>query len=119
MSSKPINVLLYDLPSHAKRAAEAHARSKASDGSRDQQLKDAVLWNLLVIGEICTRFDSNYQSRNPEIPWASIIGLRNILARGYDIVEWEIIDRVVIHEIPRLIDHAERLLREFGPPPQD
>lgn len=41
---------------------------------------DAILYCLLVIGEAIKALPSELKDRRPEIPWASVSGLRNILA---------------------------------------
>jgi len=52
---------------------------------------DAILYNLLVIGEAVTAVPNEIKDRRPDIPWASITGLRNILAHEYFDVNVEII----------------------------
>jgi len=52
---------------------------------------DAILYNLLVIGEAVTAVPNEIKDRRPDIPWASITGLRNILAHEYFDVSVEII----------------------------
>jgi len=47
---------------------------------------------------------------HPEIPWRSIIGMRNQLVHKYDDVDLDVVWRVVQHEIPELIALIEPLV---------
>jgi uncharacterized protein with HEPN domain len=45
----------------------------------DEVLRYAVAQRLTVFGEAAARLSSEISERNPSIPWADIIGFRNIL----------------------------------------
>lgn len=54
-------------------------------GGRDRQsfldddlLRSAVLHKLTVIGEAATRLSPAFRERHADIPWAEIIGFRNV-----------------------------------------
>jgi len=79
---------------------------------------DAVLWNFIVMGEICNRLGGRFHADYPDIPWMGVIGLRNVIAHGYDIVDWNIIGPVIKNDLPLLIKHAQRILDSYGPPPE-
>lgn len=38
----------------------------------------------------------------PDIPWRKVIGLRNILAHGYEQVAHEILFKTITHDLPAL-----------------
>lgn len=63
----------------------------------DEKTQDAILYNLLIIGEAAGRVSKEFRERHPDVPWASIIGTRNVLAHGYDHVKidfvWEILQK--------------------------
>jgi len=44
---------------------------------------DAILYDLVVIGEAVKTFDDEIKSRHPQIPWKEIMGMRDILAHQY------------------------------------
>jgi len=60
----------------------------------NSMVKKAVIMSLLNIGEISRELPQEIIERNPDIPWHSIIGLRNRAAHGYhsldDDIIWEI-----------------------------
>jgi uncharacterized protein with HEPN domain len=47
-------------------------------------LRSAVVQKLLVIGEAAARVSGVLQAQNPNVPWAKIVGFRNILVLGID-----------------------------------
>lgn len=61
--------------------AIATIRSHLVDGDFDRKTSDAVLYNLVVIGEAAAQVGDETRARAQEIPWTSIVGLRNLIAR--------------------------------------
>jgi uncharacterized protein with HEPN domain len=49
----------------------------------------------------------------PEIPWRRIIGLRNILAHGYEQVAHEILYQTILTELPPLAENLRIALKKF------
>lgn len=56
---------------------------------------NATLRQLEVIGEAANRISETLQIANPQIPWARLIGLRNVVIHEYfgidDLMIWNII----------------------------
>jgi uncharacterized protein with HEPN domain len=44
---------------------------------------DSILYDLVVIGEAVKTFRNDFKKRHPEIPWADIAGMRDILTHEY------------------------------------
>jgi uncharacterized protein with HEPN domain len=80
-------------------------------GSDEKTLK-AVAWNLTMIGEAARLVPSEVESAYPEVPWATIRGMRNHIVHGYDVIDWEIVWTVVHDELPPLVPIFERILAE-------
>jgi uncharacterized protein with HEPN domain len=68
---------------------------------------------LLVIGEAANHLSEAITAANPEIPWAAMVGLRNIIAHDYGEVLVERIWIVATKNIPPLIEQIESLLKSF------
>lgn len=60
---------------------------------------DALLRNLAVIGEAVRSLPSETQGAMPDVPWASIAGLRNIVVHEYFRVNPDLILDIVDHEL--------------------
>lgn len=59
-----------------------HAPSLA-DFEQNQMLKDAIMLQLIYLGEACSKISEARQEQNPEIEWHRIKGMRNRLAHDY------------------------------------
>ena len=69
---------------------------------------DAVLRNLGVIGEAVRALPADARDAMPDVPWASIAGLRNIVVHEYFRVDPDLILDIVNHQLGPL---AQRLRR--------
>lgn len=52
----------------------------------DKKTQQAVILNILVLGEAATQVGNEYPKwaeRYPEVPWRAMRGMRNRLAHGY------------------------------------
>jgi uncharacterized protein with HEPN domain len=67
---------------------------------------DAVLRNLGVIGEAVRALPPDTRDAMPDVPWASIAGLRNIVVHEYFRVNPDLILDIVDHQLAPL---AQRL----------
>ena len=63
----------------------------------DEKTQDAVMYNLIILGEAANRIPVDFQDNHPEIPWTSVIGTRNVIIHGYDqvklLIVWDIIQK--------------------------
>ena len=55
----------------------------------DMKTSDAVLMNLIVIGEQTAKLSTQFKKNYNKIPWKNIKGLRNIIAHHYFGVNYE------------------------------
>lgn len=77
---------------------------------------DAVLMNLIVIGEAANRLPEAITAAEPSIPWRDVIGMRNRIAHGYEDIEPQRIWDTIQNDLPPLRAAVERLLSAFDPP---
>jgi uncharacterized protein with HEPN domain len=63
---------------------------------------EAVLYNLVIIGEAASRISEQDQSGVSEVPWNSIRGMRNRLIHDYPGMDLEIVWQTVQEDIPAL-----------------
>jgi uncharacterized protein with HEPN domain len=68
----------------------------------DQKARDAVLYNLQIIGEAIAHLPEDVLSKRKDIPWSEIRAMRNILAHGYFAVKILIIWHTVVDDVPKL-----------------
>jgi uncharacterized protein with HEPN domain len=68
----------------------------------DRVLCLAVEKLFINLGEAAKRIDPSETARIPDVPWVRVIGLRNILAHGYEQIEHEVLYRAVVDDVPAL-----------------
>ncbi len=79
---------------------------------KDRRSRDAVLWNLTVLGEAVRGVPVNVQHAHPEVPWSKMRGLRNLLVHEYfgidDRIVWATATRNVLPLLETLRQIASR-----------
>jgi uncharacterized protein with HEPN domain len=67
---------------------------------------------LLIVGEAANHVSRDFQEQHPEIEWAQIIGLQNILAHEYGEVKMDKVYLAATKAVPALLENLESLLAE-------
>lgn len=80
----------------------------------DELRQSAVLQKLIVIGEAASRISQNTRDRSVNIPWADIVGFRNIAVHAYFSVDWGIVWVTATRDIPQLRIQVQELLDSFS-----
>jgi len=87
----------------------AHGASRESLAAQPMRL-DAMLYEIVVLGEAARRLSSEIRAAYPEVPWREIIGMRSVVTHGYDQIDedelWEVIER----DLPELMEKLETIL---------
>jgi len=73
---------------------------------------DAVLYDLLILGEATKNLPSEAREAAGEIEWRKIAAIRDVLAHGYFRIDLPIIRDVLETRLQALQAAAERLLDE-------
>ena len=68
----------------------------------DRMRQDATLRKLQVIGQAVKNLSEETKSRQPQIPWKQIAGMRDKVIHDYFGVNLEIIWAVIEKELPKL-----------------
>ena len=78
--------------------------------SQSSVTKEAVLWNLQIIGEAVKSIPPEVLGKAKGIPWSEIKGFRDVIVHGYFSVDEEILWDVVTTKIGPLKQAAQSLL---------
>ncbi|MEN6442400.1 MAG: DUF86 domain-containing protein [Methanoregula sp.] len=81
---------------------------------RREQLIDAVERNVEKIGEAAAAIPDEVRDRHPEVPWKTIVGLRNKVIHHYFAVDQEVIWQIVTKNIPATKGKIAEILREYS-----
>jgi uncharacterized protein with HEPN domain len=65
-------------------------------------LRSALLFQFVVIGEAVKHLTTETREAHPDIPWAAVAGLRDLIAHEYFAVRMERILEIVEHDLPAL-----------------
>ena len=104
---------------HCIELIERHARTLGRDtADRAPELRDAVLYRFLVLGEAASRVSPDCRERHPEIEWAKANRMRNFLIHVYDQIKWEIVWDTAKVDLPKM-DAALRTALGMPPKPPD
>lgn len=79
----------------------------------DRRTQQAVVMNLLIIGETAAKIieaDPAFTRAHPEVPWRNMRGMRNRMIHGYFETNFELVWETVSVEIPPLIVRLAGLL---------
>jgi uncharacterized protein with HEPN domain len=105
------SVLLYDIHRSVERILKYTSKGREDFMSTDL-VQDGVMRNLGVIGEAASKLSESAKSAMPEIPWAQVIGLRNVVVHEYAVVDPEVVWRVISNDLGALLAAVKR---EIGP----
>ncbi|MDD1444303.1 DUF86 domain-containing protein [Dolichospermum sp. ST_sed3] len=72
--------------------------------------QDASVRQLEIIGEATKRISKDFRNNNPEIPWADMAGMRDVLIHDYIDVDLEIVWKTASESIPKLKALLEKLV---------
>ena len=68
----------------------------------DQLTQDAVVRQLEVIGEATKRVSKELRSKNPDIPWSDMAGMRDVLIHDYIDVDLGVVWKTASEDVPNL-----------------
>jgi uncharacterized protein with HEPN domain len=76
----------------------------------DEKTQDAVMYNLIILGEAANTLPEDFRLQHLEIPWPSIIGTRNIIVHGYNQVKLQIVWDILEKDLLSLENNLRKLL---------
>lgn len=92
----------------AARQACAYAQGMSKeDFLDDKRTQQAVILNLILIGEEATKLlkdDDAFADQYPQVPWRSMKGMRNRIAHGYFEINLDTVWETIQTALPSLIE---------------
>jgi len=80
----------------------------------DELVQNWFLRQLQIIGEAVRAIPQEVRDQALAIPWAKIVGMRNILVHGYFDIDTEVVWDAVANDIPALKPLIKELLEKLG-----
>ena len=79
----------------------------------DEEVMDAVIHNLTVIGEAANHMPEEITGRHPQIPWRQMVDLRNFTVHAYWNLQPSVIWDTIQKDLPPLVESFRRILAEL------
>jgi uncharacterized protein with HEPN domain len=95
------------------RIKRSEAKLIEADGEGDEDSAqvafDAVLYNLVVIGEAVNALPTEITAQEPDVPWRDIVDMRNFLSHEYFRVLVDVVRRTIDEPLEQLRGACRRL----------
>jgi uncharacterized protein with HEPN domain len=102
MSRRDWSLFVADMQEAIEKIASYFDAMTFTDFQSDTRTVDAVVHNLLVIGEAARCLPASIKENHPDIDWIAINGLCNRIAHEYFGLSLSVIWEIVQTDLPRL-----------------
>jgi len=110
-------VLLEDIRHAAQQIQNFTSGRSLNDYQTDELLRAGVERQFILIGEALSRLEKVDAGLAMQITdFRRIIGFRNVLVHGYEMIDDQIVWQTIQQHLPILKGQVEKLLASFGPP---
>ena len=92
---------------------EKYAEEGKAAFESDELIQTWVVHHITIIGEACRSLSDDFQASHANVPWADIVGMRNILVHHYFGIDTEAVWAVVEHDIPELKLNIQTILKSL------
>ena len=75
----------------------------------EELIQNWIVHHLQILGEAAARVSDDFKNVHPEIPWAKIIGMRNILVHDYFGIDADVVWSVVEKDLSELEKKIRKL----------
>lgn len=75
-------------------------------------VSDAVIKNVLVIGEATKNISGEIREKTPHIEWRKMAGMRDMMIHGYFSINYRIVWDVAQNKVPTLKQQIQNLLKD-------
>lgn len=106
-------LLLDEIIGAGQRATDIASRHPVQTLATSPDARDALLWNLTVIGEAANQLPESFRAQYRHVPWSQPIRLRNRIVHGYWSVDLDVIHAVALGDLPGFIDQIRAIATEL------
>lgn len=103
-------VCMQHMRDHAQEAIDLLGDLTEQELSENRTLQLAVTRLIEIVGEAANRVDGEFRDLHPNLPWRHAVGMRHILAHGYDIIEYAVIWDTVNNNLPQLVRQLNAII---------
>jgi len=110
MSKHDDQVSLKDMLGHAQEAVELLGDASREALGHNRVLQLALTRLVEIVGEAANRVSEATREKHPEIPWRQVVGMRNRLVHGYDVIDFDLLWDTVTSDLPPLIEALQEIV---------
>lgn len=110
MSRRDPIVRLRHMLDHAQEAVDLLGEMSEQQLRDDRVIQLALTRLIEIVGEAAGAVPNDVRDQYSHLPWREAVGMRNVLAHGYDIIEYAIIWDTVRNSLPPLIAQLRQIL---------
>lgn len=100
MSKRDPKLYLQDIEDSIAKIEAYAADFDFDEFCQDRKTIDAIVRNLEIMGEAVKNLPEEIKSKNPDIPWGEVIGMRNKATREYWGIDEEILWKTIKEDLP-------------------
>ena len=108
MSPRDLVYVGHMLDMARKAVSKTHGISRETYNA-DENLRFALIHLIQTIGEAARQVSREFRDHHPDIRWADIVGMRHKVVHDYLGVDDDIVWRVAIEDLPKLVTSLEAL----------
>jgi uncharacterized protein with HEPN domain len=91
-------------------AIERHTPATREAFNNSEPIRSHILLHVQIIGEAASRLSPQIRIDNSQVPWKSIMAMRNIIAHVYFGIDWNEVWQVAVRDAPALKIQVEQIL---------
>jgi uncharacterized protein with HEPN domain len=108
--SRNLKLYLTDILDSINNIQSDAASMSYEEFAQDRRTKDAVILNLLIIGEATKQIPQSIRDQYPEIQWKQIAGMRDMIAHAYFSINTRIVWNIIQNDLISLKNRIEHIL---------
>lgn len=114
MKGRSDHILLYDILECCDRIAEYIYGVSKETFENNNQLQDALIRKIEVIGEATKGLSADITGEHSDIPWKKIAGMRDRMVHQYFRVDLDVVWKTVTVFIPKLRSQIQPIYDELS-----
>jgi uncharacterized protein with HEPN domain len=92
---------------------EKYAEEGKEAFEANELIQTWIVHHITIIGEPCRTLPDEFQARYANVPWADMVGMRNILVHHYFGIDTDAVWSVVERDLPELKMNIQTILKNL------
>ena len=89
---------------------EKYAEEGKDAFESNELIQTWIVHHITIIGEACRTLPDDFQAQYASVPWADIVGMRNILVHHYFGIDYNIVWDIITDKLPELQQYIEEII---------